>query len=130
MACSILWAGGDPYMTGCLECSLAWPVLTRIWSQTATDGAWYSITVLMSGRDRPQSLCGSEPETRWTGECRPPPPSISLLVARADTRSSNVIRNQWMQDAETRQCLTSICTYQRSHTSCMARGLSVDHLSS
>ena len=26
-------------------------------SQTATDGAWYSTTALLSGRDRSQSLC-------------------------------------------------------------------------
>ena len=41
-------------------------------------------------------------------------PSISLPVARAGKRSSTVIRNQWMQGAETRQCQTSICTYRRS----------------
>ena len=39
----------------------------------ATDGAWYSTTALLSGRDQPRCLCvlrlsGSEPETRWTGE--------------------------------------------------------------
>ena len=39
------------------------------------DGAWYSTTALPSGRDRSQSQCvlrrcGSETETRWTGEWR------------------------------------------------------------
>ena len=77
--CGIPWAGGDPCMTECLECSLARPVLAQGWSQTATDGAWYSTTALLSDRDRPQSLSvlrrsGSEPKTRWTGEWRPPPP--------------------------------------------------------
>ena len=65
-------AGGDPCMTGCLECPLARPVLAQNWSQTATDGAWYSTTALLSGRDRPRRLCvlrlsGSEPKTRRTG---------------------------------------------------------------
>ena len=48
------------------------PVLAQSWSQTATDGAWYSTTALLSGRDRPRCLCvlrlsGSEPKTRRTG---------------------------------------------------------------
>ena len=67
----VLWAGGDPCMTGCLECPLARPVLAQSWSQTATNGAWYSTTALLSGRDRPRCLCvlrlsGSEPKTRRT----------------------------------------------------------------
>ena len=41
------------------------------------------------------------------------PPSISLPVARAGKRSLTVIRNQWMQGAETRQCQTSISIYRR-----------------
>ena len=66
------WAGGDPCMTGCLESPLASPVLTQSWRQTATDGACFSTTALLSGRDRPRCLCvlrlsGSEPETRRTG---------------------------------------------------------------
>ena len=47
----VLLAGGDPCMTGCLECPLASPVFAQSWSQTATDGAWYSTTALLSGRD-------------------------------------------------------------------------------
>ena len=40
---------------------------------TATDGAWYSTTALLSSRDRSQCLCvlrrrGSESKTRQTGE--------------------------------------------------------------
>ena len=63
----VLWAGSDPCMTGRLEYPLAWPVLAQRWSQTATDGAWYSTTALLSGRDRSQCLCvlrrsGSEPK--------------------------------------------------------------------
>ena len=64
-------------MTGCplegpLEGPLASPVLAQSWSQTATDGAWFSTTALLSGRDRPRCLCfltlgGSEPKTRRTG---------------------------------------------------------------
>ena len=55
-------------MIGCLECPLARPVLAQSWSQTATDGAWYSTTALLSGRDRPRRLCvlrlsGSKPKT-------------------------------------------------------------------
>ena len=53
----VLLAGGDPCMTGCLECPLASPVFAQSWSQTATDGAWYSTTALLSGRDRPRCLC-------------------------------------------------------------------------
>ena len=73
----VLWAGGDPCMTGRLEYPLAWPVLAQSWSQTATDGAWYSTTALLSGRDRSQCLCvlrrsGSEPKTRRTGVEWPP----------------------------------------------------------
>ena len=44
--CGVLWAGGDPCMTGCLESPLASPVLAQSWSQTATDGAWFSTTAL------------------------------------------------------------------------------------
>ena len=78
MARGILWAGGDPCMTGCLESPLARPVLAQSWSQTATDGACFSTTALLSGRDRPLRLCvlrprGSEPKTRRTGVWRPLP---------------------------------------------------------
>ena len=84
----VLWAGGNPCMTGCLEGPLASPVLAQSWSQTATDGAWSSNTALPSGRDRPRCLCvlrlsGSEPETRRTGSVATSLPSNSLLVARA-----------------------------------------------
>ena len=76
MGRGILWAGGDPRMTGCLESPLARPVLAQSWSQTATDGACFSTTALLSGRDRPLRLCvlrprGSESETRRTGVWRP-----------------------------------------------------------
>ena len=72
VARGILWAGVDLCMTECLECLLARPVLARSWSQTATDGAWYSTTALLSGRDRPLRRYvhrprGSELETRCTG---------------------------------------------------------------
>ena len=84
----VLWAGGDPCMTGCLEGPLASPVLAQSWSQTATDGAWSSTTALLSGRDRPRCLCvlrlsGSEPKTRRTGSVATSLLSNSLLVARA-----------------------------------------------
>ena len=39
VARGILWAGGNPCMTGCLECSLTRPVLALSLCQTATDGA-------------------------------------------------------------------------------------------
>ena len=69
----ILWADGNPCMTGCLEFSFTRPVLAQSWSQTATDGVWYSTTELPSGRDQSRSLCvlrpiGSWPKARWTGE--------------------------------------------------------------
>ena len=78
MARGILWAGGDPRMTGCLESPLARPVLEQSWSQAATDGACFSTTALLSGRDRPLRLCvlrprGFEPKTRRTGVWRPLP---------------------------------------------------------
>ena len=78
MARGILWAGGDPRMTECLESQHASPVLAQSWSQTATDGAWFSTTALLSGRDRPLRLCvlrprGSEPKTRCTRVWRPLP---------------------------------------------------------
>ena len=78
MARGILWAGGAPHKTGCLENPLARPVLAQSWSQTATDGACFSTTALLSGRDRPLRLCvlrprGSEPETRCTRVWRPLP---------------------------------------------------------
>ena len=71
-----LWAGDDPGMTECLECSLTRLVLAQSWESDRADGAWYSTTALPSGRDRPQNLCdlgwrGSEPKTRWTEEWRP-----------------------------------------------------------
>ena len=78
----VLWTWGDPCMTGCLECPLASPVFAQSWSQTATDGAWYSTTALLSGRDRPRCLCvlrlsGSEPKTQRTGKVATSLPSIS-----------------------------------------------------
>ena len=78
MARGILCAGGDPCMTGCLESPLARPVFAQSWSQTATDGACFSTTALLSGRDRSLRLCvlrprGSEPKTRRTGVWRPLP---------------------------------------------------------
>ena len=84
----VLGAGGDPRMTGCLESPLVSPVLAQSWSQTATDGAWFSTTALPSGRDRPRCLyvlrlSGSEPKTRRTGSVATSLPSNSLLVARA-----------------------------------------------
>ena len=63
---------------------------------------------------------GVVPSTKLGGQERgghpppPPPTCISLPVARAGKRSSTVIRNQWMQGAETRQCQTSIRTFRRS----------------
>ena len=78
MARGILWAGGDPCMTRCLESPLASPVLAQSWNQTATDGAWFSTTALLSSRKRPLRLCvlrprGSEPKTRCTRVWRPLP---------------------------------------------------------
>ena len=61
MARGILWAGGNPRMTRCLESPLAIPVLAQSWSQTATDGACFSTTALLSGRDRPLCLCVLRP---------------------------------------------------------------------
>ena len=60
----------------------------KVGVMTATDGAWYSTTALLSGRDRSQCLCvlrlrGSEPETRGTGRVATSLPSISLPMARA-----------------------------------------------
>ena len=81
----VLLTGGDPCMTGCLKCPLTSPVFAQSWSQTATDGAWYSTTAVLSGRDRPRCLCvlrlsGSEPKTRRTGKVATSLPSISLPV--------------------------------------------------
>ena len=78
MARGILWAGGDPRTTGCLESPLARLVLAQSWGQTATDGACFSTTALLSGRDRLLRLCvlrprGSEPKTQRTGVWRPLP---------------------------------------------------------
>ena len=74
----ILWAGGNPCMTECLECSLARPVLAQSWSQTATDGAWYSTTALLTGHDRPEGLCVlrrvvPSPKLGGQGSGDPPP---------------------------------------------------------
>ena len=65
-------------MTGCLESPLASPILAQSWSQTATDGAWFSTTAILSCRDRPLRLCvlrprDSESETRCTRVWRPFP---------------------------------------------------------
>ena len=103
-------------MTGCIECPLACPVLAQSWSQTATDGAWYSTTALLSGRDRSQCLCVlrrsvSEPEIWRTGEWHPPPPtSSSLLVARVVMWSSTVIRSQCCWEKKSANMLDIGCT--------------------
>ena len=70
------WAGGDPCMTGCLENPLASPVIAQSWSQTATDGACFSTTALLSGRDRQRCLCvlrlsGSEPGVQERSDLPP-----------------------------------------------------------
>ena len=119
MARGILWAGGDPGMTGCLESPLASPVLAQSWSQTATDGACFSTTAFLRRRDRPLRLCvrrprGSEPKTRRTGRWRPPPPQASASSWRSGKRSSTVIRNQSMQGSKKRQCQTSNPHLQRT----------------
>ena len=84
----VLGAGGDPRITGSLKSPLVSPVLAQSWSQTGTDGVWFSSTALLSGRDRPRCLCvlrlsGSEPKTRRTWSVATSLPSNSLLVARA-----------------------------------------------
>ena len=74
----VLWAVGDPCKIGCLECPLARPVLAQSWCETATDGAWYSSTALLNGRDRPRCLCvlklsASEPKLGVQGRSDLPP---------------------------------------------------------
>ena len=103
----VLWAGGDPCMTGCLEGPLASPVLAQSWSQTATDEAWSSTTALLSGRDRARCLCvlrlsGSEPKTRRTGSVATSLPSNSLLVARAGNVELDRYPQLMLPGAETR----------------------------
>ena len=94
-------------MTGCLECPLASSVFAQSWSQTATDGAWYSTTALPSGRDRPRCLCvlrlsGSEPKTRRTGSVAASLPSNSLLVARVGNVELDRYPQLMLPGAETR----------------------------
>ena len=80
-------AGGDPCMARCLESSLARPVLARSWSQTATDGAWFSTTAILSDRDRPLRLCVLRPRGWFRAQnsvyisVATSPPRISLSVA-------------------------------------------------
>ena len=106
----VLWAGGDPCMTGCLECPPASPVFSQSWSQTATDGAWYSTTALLSRRDRPLRLCvlrprGSEPKTRRTGVWRPPPhphtqaSASSWRVLASGVRPLSVTNRCWVHNS-------------------------------
>ena len=88
----------------------------------------------MSGRDRPLILCvlrqrGSEPETRWTGAWRPlpkhQPPRGARWKAELDRYPQPMdagSRNAPMPDLDMH--------LQAFPTSCMARGLSVDHLPS
>ena len=119
-------------MTGCLECPLVSPVLAQSWSQTATDGAWFSTTALLSGRDRPRCLCvlrlsGSEPETRRTGSVATSLPSNSLLVARA----GNVELDRYPQLMLRGQISANMPdlkpNLQALHVLFHGRGLSVDH---
>ena len=103
----VLGTGGNPCMTGCLECPLASSVFAQSWSQTATDGAWYSTTALPSGRDRPRCLCvlrlsGSEPKTRRTGSVATSLPSNSPLVARAGNVELDRYPQLMLPGAETR----------------------------
>ena len=131
MACGILWAGGDPRMTGCLESLLARPVLAQSWSQTATDGACFSTTALLSGRDRPLRLCvlrprGSEPKTRRTGVWRPLPQASasSWRALASEVRPLSVSIDAGCIKAPMPDLESAPSAYT---TSCMARGLSVEH---
>ena len=98
-------------------------------------GAWNSTTELLSGLDRPQCLCvlrlrGSSHETQWTGAwCPPPPPPhASAFSLRALVMwSSTIIRSEWVHSKEKRHMPDLDCTYQHFLTSCMAKGMSVEH---
>ena len=131
LARGILWAGGDPRMTGCLESPLARPILAQSWSQTATDGACFSTTALLSGRDR-DGICvlrprGSEPKTRRTGVWRPLPQASAsswrALVSGARPLSVPI-------DAGCIIAPDPESAPSAYPTSCMARGPSVEHLPS
>ena len=105
-------------MTGCLESPLVSPVLAQSWSQTATDGAWFSTTALPSGRDRPRCLCvlrlsGSELKTRRTGSVATSLPSNSLLVARAVCEARPLSTANVAGGRNPLICSTSNRTYKR-----------------
>ena len=97
----------------------------------ATDGAWYSTTALLSGRDQPRCLCvkrlsGSEPKTRRTRAWRP------LSRASASPWRASGCGARPLSTANVVGCLnTLICPTSIEHsastTSFMGRGLSVDH---
>ena len=135
LARGILWAGGDPRMTGCLESPLARPVLAQSWSQTATDGACFSTTALLSGRDLPVRLCvlrprGSEPKTRRTGRWRPLPQALasSCRALASGVRPLSVTnRCRVHKSADMPDLEFAPSAYP---TSFMARGPSVEHLPS
>ena len=136
MARGFLCAGGDPGMTGCLECPLTRPVLVQSWCQTATDGAWYATTVLLSGHDRPLSPITMCPKAAWIrtrnsvdrGVVLPPPESAAsswrVLVMR---RRPISIANSCMVKKSAMPGF--VCTQQRPLTFVHGiRGRPVDHL--
>ena len=90
----------------------------QTWSQTATDGAWFSTTALLSGRDRPRYLCVlrlscSEPETRRTGSVATSLLSNSLLVARAGNVELDRYPQLMLLGRNPLICPTSNRTYKR-----------------
>ena len=124
---------GDPCMTGCLECQLASPVFAQSWSQTATDGAWYSTTALPSGRDRPRCLCvlrlsGSEPQNSADRERSDLPPKQQ--PPRDARRKCGARPLSTANVAGSRNTLiwpTSNRTLNGAADVASRRGLSVDH---
>ena len=108
--------------------------LRKVGSQTATDGACFSATALLSGRDRPLRLCvlrrrGSEPETRRTGVWRPlPQASASSWRALASGVRPLSVTNR-CRVHKSANARPRIRTFSFP-TPCMARGPSVEHLPS
>ena len=90
MARGILWAGGDPRMTGCLESPLARPVPAQSWSQTATDGACFSTTALLSGRDRPLRLCVRDGPNSEAKDSNPNPNHFILLESESESEFTQI----------------------------------------
>ena len=104
MVRGIQLTGCYPGMIRCLKCHLYLTCYRARFESDRVEAAWYSTTVLLSGRDRTQWFRVQNSVDRSIVATLP---SSSLLVARASNAKSDRYLQPMMWGEETLQCLTT-----------------------